>query len=276
MISHAILIISHSMYVHALFNCIIVTLYLLYTQVINPYSFFNSIVISIMLDYVIQLFLLICTLYAENECFGGLAQDVVFVIDESGSIGSIRFQLIREFIANITTELIHYSPNSAVGVILYNNNAHIYFNLLTYTSLNALLSAINNLPYSGGGTNTAEALTLLLSTAQDGTLGLRSNSSKVAIVITDGRSNSQSATLSAAAALHAANIFDVYAVGVDGVDLTELEGIASSIELVFFTNSFNNNGLEQLLDRILPQLCISKYITYINMYMYVCTMHKAS
>ena len=204
-----------------------------------------------------------------SECFGGSVQDVVFVIDSSGSIGSTRFQLIREFITNITTELMHNSLNSAVGVILYSSNAHIHFNLLTYTSPNALLSAINNLPYSGGGTNTAEALTLLLSTAQNGILGLRNDSSKVAIVITDGESNSQSATLSAATALHAANIFDVYAIGVDGADYTELEGIASSTEFVFFTSSFNDNGLKQLLDSILPQLCFGKYpiIIYICSYM---------
>ena len=203
-----------------------------------------------------------------RECYDDSVHDVVFVIDESGSIGSTQFQLIREFTANFTTELIHNSPNSAVGVILYDSNAHVHFNLLTYTSLNALLSAINNLPYNGGGTNTAEALTLLLSTAQDGTLGIRNNSSKVAIVITDGISNSQSATLSAAAALHAANIFDVYAVGVDAADMTELQGIASSTEFVFFTNSFNNRGLEQLLDSILSQLCISKYQVNIYIHMY--------
>ena len=197
--------------------------------------------------------------YAESNCSGNLVHDVVFVIDESGSIGSTRFQLIREFTANITAELIRNSSNSAVGVILFGSSAQIRFNLLTYTSLNALLSAINNLPYNGGGTNTAEALTLLLSTAQDGTLGLRSNSSKVAIVITDGQSNSQSATLSAATALHAANIFDVYAVGVDAADMNELEGIANSPEFVFFTDSFNNIGLEHLVDNILSQLCIGKY-----------------
>ena len=212
--------------------------------------------------------------YAESNCSGNLVHDVVFVIDESGSIGSTRFQLIREFTANITAELIRNSSNSAVGVILFGSSAQIHFNLLTYTSLNALLSAINNLPYNGGGTNTAEALTLLLSTAQDGTLGLRSNSSKVAIVITDGHSNSQSATLSAAATLHAANIFDVYAVGVDAADMNELEGIANSPEFVFFTDSFNNIGLEQLVDNILSQLCIGKYQIhiYIHMYMHVCNI----
>ena len=184
---------------------------------------------------------------------------MVFVIDTSGSIGSSRFQLIREFTANITIELIRNNPESLFAVILFDNSAHIQFNLQTYyTNLSSLLSAINNLPYSGGLTDTAEALTLLLSSAQNGVLRLRSDSLKVAIVITDGKSSSSSATLSAAAALHASNIFDVYSVGVDGADLTELQGIASSPDFVFFTNSFNSTGLQQLRDRILPQLCYSK------------------
>ena len=54
-----------------------------------------------------------------SRCSNNLVQDVVFVIDTSGSIGSTRFQLIREFTANITTELIRNSPRSAVGVILF-------------------------------------------------------------------------------------------------------------------------------------------------------------
>ena len=193
-----------------------------------------------------------------SRCSNNSVLDVVFVIDTSGSIGSSNFQLIREFTANITAELIRNSPRSAVGVILFESNAHLQFNLQTYTSLDSLLSAINQLPYSGGGTDTAEALTLLLSTAQNGTLGLRNDSSKVAIVITDGRSSSSSLTSSAAVSLHASNIFDVYAVGIDGAYLPELEDIASSPEFVFFTNSFNSTGLQQLKDRILPQLCNSK------------------
>ena len=181
------------------------------------------------------------------------------MIDTSSSIGSSHFQLIREFTANITTELIRISPGSSVGVILFNSSAHLQFSLQTYTSLSSLLSAINNLSYSGRGrTDTAEALTLLLSTAQNGVLGLRNDSTKVAIVITDGESDDQTATLSAAARLHASKIFDVYAVGVDGADLTELQRIASSPELVFFTDSFNITGLQQLQSSILPQLCNGK------------------
>ena len=197
-----------------------------------------------------------------SRCSGSLLQDVVFVIDTSGSIGSSRFQLIREFTANLTIELINSSPNSAVGVILFASSAYIRFNLQTYTSLNTLLTAIDNLPYSGGGTDTAEALTLLLTAAQNGVLDFRNDSTKVAIVITDGRSSSRSATLSAAVALHASNIFDVYAVGVGGANLNELEAIASSPDFVFFTRSFDNDGLYQLLDELLQQLCSCKFLHY--------------
>ena len=149
---------------------------------------------------------------------------------------------------------------SAVGVILFASSAHIQFNLQTYTSLSSLLSAINQLPYSSGGTDTAEALTLLLSTAQNGLLGLRNDSSKIAIVITDGESNNPSATLSAAAALHASNIFEVYAVGIDGAYVSELEGIASIPEFVFFTDLFSSDSMHKLLERILPQLCNGMYV----------------
>ena len=203
-----------------------------------------------------------------SKCSSISAQDVVFVIDTSGSIGPSHFQLIREFTANITIEIIRNSPARAVAVILFNNSAHIEFNLHAYTNLNELLSAINQLPYSGGETNTAEALRLLLSTAQNGTLGIRNDSSKVAIVITDGQSSDPLATLSALSALHASNIFDVYAVGVDGANQTELEAIASNPELVFFANSFSNADLQHLQDRIVPYLCNGMYVC---MYvLYVC------
>ena len=191
-----------------------------------------------------------------SRCFSTYSvQDVVFVIDTSDRIGSSDFQLIRKFTASITTKLLRYSPRSAVGVILFANTSHVQFNLQTYSSLDLIISAINQLPYSGGGSRTDEALALLLSTAQNGTLGLRSDTSKVAIIITYGRSNNQASTLSAAASLHASNIFDVYVVGVSGADFLELEGIASSTEYVFFAASFTANGLQKIREGIFQKFC---------------------
>ena len=135
----------------------------------------------------------------KTTCSGDSVIDVVFVIDVSSSINSDNFAVIKNFAANFTTELINDSPESRCGVILFATNAQIAFNLQAYNSLSALLSAINGLTHSQGGTNTAEALRLLKSSAQDGRLRLRDSSSKVAIVITDGESNSRPATSTAAA-----------------------------------------------------------------------------
>ena len=191
---------------------------------------------------------------------------MVFVIDTSGSIGRVNFRRIRRFTANLATELFHNFPGSEVGVILFAANAHIEFNLQTHTCLKALQTAIAGLPYSRGGTNTAEALTLLRSATRNEMLRLRGNSSKVAIVITDGLSNNPSATLSAANELHNLGKFDVYAVGVGGANQDELRRIASRPELVFFTTVFSSTSLQQLEGRILPQFCIGKcpMISYIS------------
>ena len=197
-----------------------------------------------------------------NSCI----KDVVFVIDTSGSIGEDNFQLIREFTANLTIELIHNFPGSAVGVILFASNAHIEFNLQAHTNLSELLTAIADLPYSGGFTNTAEALTLLRLATQNDTLRLRDDSSKVAIVITDGLSNDPSATESAANELHNLGLFDVYAVGVDGANLNELRRIASNPDFVFFTTDFTSTSLQQLTDRILPQFGNDKYPMIVHTY----------
>ena len=198
-------------------------------------------------------------LYVGSKCLNSSIQDVVFVIDASSSVGSSRFQLIREFTANIATKLILDSPKSLFAVILFSTNAHVQFNLQSYVNLSSLLSAINNLPYNGGGTNTDEALTLLLSTAKNGMLGLRSNSSKVAIVITGGPSDHHYLTLSTAAELNNSNVFDtIIAVGFKGAVMSELEKIASSPKLVLFTNVFDAIYLQQLQYRVLMELCNCK------------------
>ena len=217
----------------------------------------------------------LCMYRTENRCSDSSVLDVVFVIDTSGSIGSSNFQLIRNFVANIATKLIQNHPRSAIGVILFNDSAHIQFNLEAYTNPSTLLSAINRLPYSGGGTNTAGALRLLLSSAQNGTLGLRYDSSHVAIVITDGRSNNQTETLATANLLHVSNIFNVFTVGVIGAGLMELQRIASSPEIVFFTSSLNSSSLQLLQNNIVPKLCTGKQpVTCVCMYVVCCKSFK--
>ena len=200
--------------------------------------------------------------------FGGV-KDVIFVIDTSFTIGLYQYQRIRELVGNITMNLILNSPESSIGIILFDSDANIQFNLEAYTILPKLLQAINpGLPHKYGyGRNTSAALRLLLSTAQNGSLGIRNDTSKIAIVITGGRSNSRYSTQYFAAALHAANLFDVYAIGYDNADIYELNTIASDPHFVYFTNFYNRPGVVEMQSDVVHQLCSCKKINlYYCMY----------
>ena len=185
----------------------------------------------------------------------------MFVIDTSSSIGSSRFQLVRELTGNITSRLKVNSPESLFGLITFDNFAQYKFDISAHTNLSTLLPAINpGIPYHGGGsTNTASALSLLLSGGRKGGyLHLRTKTSNVAIVITDGYASNYSLLHSAANSLHPANIFDVYAVGIGNNNYNELQLIASNPSLVFSINSLTKTTAEQLVEDVIDKLCSSK------------------
>ena len=101
------------------------------------------------------------------DCTVNGVKDIVFVIDTSRNIGFSRFRMVREFVDNFTSSFLLNSPDSSVGIILFDNFARIQFSLGTHSNLTTLSPAINpGLPYSGRfGTGAAGALRLLLSTA---------------------------------------------------------------------------------------------------------------
>ena len=197
------------------------------------------------------------------DCTGGAVKDVIFVIDTSSSIGFSRFQLVREMAENITTSIAVNSPESLFGLMTFDNFARFQFNIFRHTELSTLLPAINpGIPYNRGfRTNTGDALWDLLSGGrQGGFFRLRNETSNVAIVITDGRSSSFSFLRSAASSLHAANIYDVYAVGIGNNRFSELQLIASDPSFIFNASLFSNFTTEQLVDDVLAQLCTSMCI----------------
>ena len=183
------------------------------------------------------------------------------MVDTSSSIGFSRFQLVRELIENITINIEVNSPEALFGLITFDNYAQFQFNISTHTDLRTLLSAINpGLTYNRGySTNTASALSLLLSGGvEGGYLQLRDKTPNVAIVITDGYSSSYSSLQSAANSLHASNIFDVYAVGIGNNLYSELQLIASDPSFVFSTYSLNSFTAQLLEEDIIEKLCSSK------------------
>ncbi len=84
--------------------------------------------------------------------------DVVFIIDQSGSVGSTNHNLAKQFISNVVSFFSISPTQTRVGIVTYSSSSRIEFNLLRYTNLGALTTAIDNIPYRGGRTVTALAL----------------------------------------------------------------------------------------------------------------------
>jgi len=185
---------------------------------------------------------------------------VVFALDST----LINFQFVRDFAESISIALKVGSPNSSVGVILFDTAAHIQFDLKEHTSLETLLPAIDGLPrgrlsgHSLYSPRADRALNLLRSGAQNDALGLRADTTNIAVVLIASRSGIAVATDMAANALHATNTYDVYAVGISSASIFELRTIASDPRF-----AYHQSSIKSVQQFVINQLCTSKcYLVY--------------
>jgi len=121
--------------------------------------------------------------------------DIVFVVDESSSIGKDNFNLTKSFLSQLVSRLDIDSGSTRVGLVTYSSGIGAGFNLSEHSSVASVQAAISSLTYSPGGTNTAAALAHARSTMLTSAAGDRSNVPNVVVVLTDGGSNSRAATL---------------------------------------------------------------------------------
>lgn len=217
----------------------------------------------------------VCTLLfisaeqCQAQVVGGL--DLVFVLDASGSIGSIDFEKMKDSVINIVSSLTIGPENTRLAIIVFETEVNLIFNLNAHTNNISLIEAIGNITFTSGGTNTHLALRLLRESTVSELLGVRpgSQSTKVAIVITDGRSNSPTLTKEEADKVRMETDFLVFAVGVGGgVGLTELTNIAGSSDFVIQLGGFTPTELQNLETDIQMETCRSTYI-YVRMYEYM-------
>lgn len=135
-------------------------------------------------------------IYTDPECcfvISGCDRNVdcVFILDQSGSVGSENHAIAIQFIQNVVSFFSIGLNQTRVGFVAYSRNAHVEFLLDSYTTLPQLLTAIGNVNYRGGSTATPLALNatrLLLDPLQP--YGARPNSEgipKIGILLTGER-----------------------------------------------------------------------------------------
>ena len=197
--------------------------------------------------------------------------DVVFVLDQSSSVGWKNNLKALKFIRNVIEFFSIGANKTQVGLITYSTSAKVRFDLDDYHSKWSILSAISSVNFIGGWTATALGLFqagVLLNPVQNrGARPISDGIPRVIILLTDGKSNRYPID-EVAESLHNFGV-QVYTVGIGNVFLPELKFIASDPDPyhIFLLNSFND--AEGFVDLLSVTTCDSKYTTIIVYFCYV-------
>ena len=104
--------------------------------------------------------------------------------------------LSMQFVSMMVGRMRIWSQETHVAAVTFSNYAQIRIPLNQYTSLEPLQTAILDLPYSGGRTNTTGALRLARTEVFTEANGDRPNVKNVIVLITDGYTTVEASNLS--------------------------------------------------------------------------------
>ena len=168
--------------------------------------------------------------------------DLLFLLDESGSVTSTNHELALQFIESVVSFYDISTNGTRVAMVSFSSGANVEFDFDDYSTLQELQRAIRGIRYSGGYTLTALALDLATELFNDssssGARPVSAGIPRVVVLITDGRSNIYNIT-QPAIDLQAAGV-TVYSIGIGNYDIDELRFIASDphADHVFLLESY--------------------------------------
>ncbi|XP_076455145.1 uncharacterized protein LOC143289845 [Babylonia areolata] len=180
--------------------------------------------------------------------------DLAFILDSSGSVSVKDFGLMKQFAAHVVDVMNVSQDAIRIADIVYASTVQVFFAFNDYHSKAAVKRKLLNTMKFGSTTNTAGALTLARTTLYDGIRGARENVKKVAVLVTDGMSNSRPSTERAAKLLKDEGT-TVFAIGVGGYNLAELQAVASYpiCSHVFTMDSFDK--IDSIITEIQKSTC---------------------
>ncbi|XP_067222856.1 collagen alpha-1(XII) chain isoform X4 [Chanodichthys erythropterus] len=180
--------------------------------------------------------------------------DIVLLVDGSWSIGRLNFKTIRSFIARMVGVFDIGPDRVQIGLAQYSGDPKTEWHLNSHRTRSELLEAVANLPYKGGNTLTGLALNYILQNNFKPNVGMRPNSRKIGVLVTDGKSQDD-------IAVNSQNLRDqgieLYAIGVKNADENELRTIASDPDDIHMYNVADFSFLLDIVDDLTNNLCNS-------------------
>jgi len=191
--------------------------------------------------------------------------DIVFVVDESGSVTEERFELLKKFIKSIVKRSLIAPDQVQIGLVTFASARTLRWKLNTYKSTGEVVQAVQALKKTDqedSGTYTH----LALNTAKDLLFGKshggRNGALKMVILITDGPSKYEDKTRASVAVLRKYKV-TIAAVGIDNYDRYEIRHIASDPyeDYAFMVDSYKD--LTPIAKKVAAVTCAG-YNAYTN------------
>lgn len=186
--------------------------------------------------------------------------DLVFIVDSSTSVGQENFKKILDFLKDFLGKSNIDSGSVRVGVLSYSTEVHDHFYLNSYRTSRDMFSAIDNISWIYGSTNTADAIRDMRTKYFSYRNGDRPNARNIAFIITDGVSNINQNRLEDEVNLAKEEGIQIYAVGIGLSDDTEINLIASPPSSEHVYSVINFDELRNLDERIYESLCPCKSV----------------
>ncbi|XP_049330945.1 collagen alpha-1(VII) chain isoform X2 [Astyanax mexicanus] len=191
-----------------------------------------------------------------EECRTAAPADIVFLVDESWSVGPSNFRQIKEFIA----EIMRSFQNSVIGpegvrfgVTVYADVPRMRIALTDYSTLKEVLTAVEEMPYEGGSSRTGLALDFLVESVFSSAI-VRDNTPKIAVLITNGRSDD---LIDGPVKSVSDSGISLFAVGVRNADPEELRRMVSEPPDEHLMLSPDSSLLEHLLPKLSRRVCFT-------------------
>lgn len=184
--------------------------------------------------------------------------DLAFILDTSSSVGKENFEKIRQWVANLVDSFDVAPDKTRVAVVRYSDRPTTEFNLARYRTLEDVKRAARNIRYLGGNTMTGDAISYTTSnifTERNGARPIARGIQRVAILLTDGRSQDYVLEPSKAAAKAGIRMF---AVGIGEALRVELEEIAAEPKNAHVFHVTDFNAIDKIRGRLRKRLCESK------------------
>ncbi|XP_060735731.1 collagen alpha-1(XII) chain isoform X2 [Tachysurus vachellii] len=188
-----------------------------------------------------------------TKCSKSAIADLVFLVDGSWSVGRENFKYIRNFIGAVAGAFDIGEDKTRVAVVQYSTDTRTEFNLNQYFKRAELLQAIRNLPYKGGNTMTGEAIDYLVKNTFAEAAGARKSFPKVAIIVTDGKSQDPVDEY----ARRLRNIgAEVFLLGIKGADEDEIRTIASTPHSTHVYSVLDFDLIKEVQEQLITQVCL--------------------